>query len=232
MIRAVIFDFNGVLVDDEHLHFAMFQEVLDEEGVHITENDYHNKYLGLDDKGCFAAALMDGGQTSNDVRLEELIARKAVRYAEHAAKELRFFPEAAETLERLGSTLPIAINSGALRPEIEFALKLIDRRKFVREIVSAEEVERCKPDPQGYVLALETLRREPGLADLAPNECVVFEDSLAGVISARGAGMFAVGVSNTYPKQELLDSGANAVIDGLVGLDQAWIARTFDGEFR
>ena len=229
MIRAVIFDFNGVLVDDEHLHFAMFQEVLDEEGVHITVDDYHAKYLGLDDKGCFAAALLDGGQTTDDVRLDELIARKAIRYAQHAAQELTFFPEAAEALERLGSVLPIAINSGALRPEIEFALSLIDRRRFVREIVSAEEVERCKPDPQGYVMALEVLRREPGYANLAPDECVVFEDSLAGVISAKGAGMYAVGVSNTYAAGELLASGADAVIDGLVGLDPTWIAHTFDG---
>ena len=229
MIRAVIFDFNGVLVDDEHLHFAMFQEVLAEEGVDITEDDYHHKYLGLDDRGCFAAALDDGGQTSNEPRLDDLIARKAVRYAANAAKELNFFAEAAQTLERLGSVFPIAINSGALRPEIEFALGLIDRRRFVREIVSAEEVEHCKPHPQGYQMALEVLRREPGFGDLAPHECVVFEDSLAGVISAKGAGMHAVGVSNTYPTDELRASGADAVIDGLVGIDPAWIARTFNG---
>lgn len=227
MIRAVIFDFNGVLVDDEHLHFAMFQEVLAEEGVNITEHDYHNKYLGLDDKGCFAAAIADGGQTSDEARLDELIARKAIRYAEHAARELKFFPEAAEALERLGTALPIAINSGALRPEIEFALELIDRRKYVREIVSAEQVERCKPDPQGYTMALEVLRREPGLADLEPHQCIVFEDSLAGVISAKGAGMHAIGITNTYPAHELTSSGADAVIESLVGIGPAWIVATF-----
>ncbi len=95
-IGAVIFDFNGVLVDDESVHFALFQEVLAQEGVAITEQDYHERYLGYDDRGCFEAALRDGGQAADRVRLDELIARKARRYVEVAEQGLRFFPAAAE----------------------------------------------------------------------------------------------------------------------------------------
>ncbi len=78
-IGAVIFDFNGVLVDDESVHFALFQEVLAQEGVAITERDYHERYLGYDDRGCFEAALRDGGQSADRARLDDLIARKARR---------------------------------------------------------------------------------------------------------------------------------------------------------
>ncbi|MFO0950177.1 MAG: HAD family phosphatase [Isosphaeraceae bacterium] len=231
MIRAVIFDFNGVLVDDEHLHFELFQEVLAEEGVHITAADYHGRYLGLDDRGCFEAALVDAGQSAPRERVDELIARKAGRYTTAAARGLRFFEGAAETLARLSDRWPLAINSGALRPEIEFALKLIERRDRVSVIVSAEDTTRCKPHPEGYTLALEGLRAREGLglADLDPSSCVVIEDSLAGIESARGAGMWAVGVPNTYTPEQLRRAGADDVVKDLPEFTPDWIAGRFHG---
>ena len=226
MIRAVIFDFNGVLLDDEHVHFQLFQEVLAQEGVAITAEDYHTRYLGLDDRGCFEAALTDAGQPAGRARLDELIARKAARYFEVAAQGLRFFPGAADCLSALAERYPLAINSGALRPEIEFALTLIDRRDCVAFIVSAEDAERCKPDPQGYTLALEGLRRER-LAGLTPDACLVIEDSLAGIESAKAAGMWAVGVPNTYEPGRLRAAGADDVVAGLPDFTPAWVAHRF-----
>ncbi len=226
MIRAVIFDFNGVLVDDEHLHFELFREVLAQEGVFITSEDYHGRYLGLDDRGCFEASLNDAGRDAGRGRVEGLIARKAKRYAEVAPGILRFFPGAAECLAALADRWPLAINSGALRPEIEFALGLIDRRDRVALIVSAEDTERCKPDPQGYTLAYQGLKAA-ALADLAPDECLVIEDSLAGIESAKGAGMWAVGVPNTYPEDRLRASGADDVVAGLPEFNPDWISARF-----
>ncbi len=115
-IGAVIFDFNGVLVDDESVHFALFQEVLAEEGVNINERDYHDRYLGYDDRGCFEAALGDAGQTADRTRIDRLIARKAGRYIEVAAQGLRFFPMAAETLAAVAALWPVAICSGDFAP--------------------------------------------------------------------------------------------------------------------
>ena len=228
MIRAVIFDFNGVILDDERLHFELFQEVLARDGVMMTADDYHNRYLGLDDRGCFEAALADAGQEAGRDRVDGMIARKATRYFERAAQGLKFFPGAAECLEALAGRFPLAINSGALRPEIEFALGLINRRDRVAFIVSAEDAERCKPDPEGYTLALEGLR-EVALPDLSPGECLVIEDSLAGVESAKGAGMWAVGVPNTYKPDELRAAGADDVVPGLPEFTADWIGRRFGG---
>jgi len=228
MIRAVIFDFNGVLLDDEHLHFALFQEVLVQEGVAITEDDYHDRYLGLDDRGCFEAALVDAGRHATAPRLDELIARKARRYQEEAGRGLRFFPGAADCLTALAARWPLAINSGALRPEIELALNLIGCRDKASVIVSAEDTERCKPDPQGYTLALEGLQAQGGpIADLTPAACLVIEDSLAGIESAKGAGMWAVGVPNTYAEADLRRAGADDVVAGLPEFTPAWIAGRF-----
>src|SRR4051794_32846939 len=112
MIQAVIFDFNGVLVDDEVVHFELFREVLAQEGVAITDRDYHERYLGYDDRGCFAAALGDAGQAFDRDRLDALIARKALRYVEVAEQGLRYFPFAAQTLTTMASRWPVAICSG------------------------------------------------------------------------------------------------------------------------
>jgi HAD superfamily hydrolase (TIGR01509 family) len=229
MIRAVIFDFNGVLLDDEEVHFELFREVLGQEGIAMSARQYHERFLGLDDRGCFEAALVEAGRVPDGAYLDDLVARKALRYVGVAATGLRFFPDAAECLATLAARWPLAINSGALRPEIEFALDLIDRRDRVAAIVSAEDTTRCKPDPEGYRLALDALRRCPGagLADLRPEHCLVVEDSLAGVASAKGAGMWAVGITHTYAADGLREAGADAIIDGLKTLTPDWIARRF-----
>jgi beta-phosphoglucomutase len=237
MIRAVIFDFNGVLVDDESVHFELFREVLAEEGVAITEHDYHERYLGYDDRGCFAAALGDAGQAFDDARLDELIRRKARRYVEVAEKGMRYFPFAAETIAAMAARWPVAICSGALRPEIEYALNRLGRRDRVVAIVAAEDAHKCKPDPVGYLQTLEALRghiRDGTRPDavLQADECLVVEDSLAGIVSAKGAGMWAVGISHTYNAAQLRQSGADAVIHGLEELTPDWIERQFAGRPR
>jgi beta-phosphoglucomutase-like phosphatase (HAD superfamily) len=240
-IGAVIFDFNGVLVDDESVHFALFREVLAQEGVTITEQDYHERYLGYDDRRCFEAALADGGQSLDPARVDRLIARKALRYVEVAEEGLRFFPAAAEALGAVARRWPVAICSGALRSEIVYGLRRLDLHDQVTAIISAEDTEKCKPDPEGYRLALIALRagagngkgsenatgrrKPPG--DLDAAECLVVEDSLAGIVSAKGAGMRTVGVPNTYTALQLREAGADDVVDGLATFTPEWIERRF-----
>ncbi len=173
-----------------------------------------------------------------------MIARKARRYVEVAEQGLRFFPGAAETLGAVASRWPVAICSGALRPEIEYALRRLDRLDQIAAIISAEDTDKCKPDPEGYRLALAALQahrperpqsragtntgqKEETPLDLAAGHCLVVEDSLAGIISAKGAGMRTVGVSNTYTADQLLDAGADVVVDGLAILTPEWIDRRF-----
>ncbi len=233
MIQAVIFDFNGVLVDDEAVHFELFREILAEEGVVITDRDYHERYLGYDDRGCFATALSDVGQAVNDGRLDGLIERKARRYVEVADSGLSFFPFAAETLAAIASRWPVAICSGALRSEIEYALARLNRRGQVAAIIAAEDAHKCKPDPAGYLQSLEALQahqaRSPSSTGklIQAQECLVIEDSLAGIVSAKGAGMWAVGITHTYNAPQLRQSGADAIIHGLETLTPDWIDHHF-----
>ena len=229
MIRAVIFDFNGVLVDDEMVHFALFREVLGEQGIELTEQQYHAEYLGYDDRGCFEVALSRAGRPADRLRVDALIAQKAGRYEALAAEGLSFFAGAREALASISRRWPVAICSGALRPEIEYALMRLDLRDRVGPILSAEDTTRCKPDPEGYQLALAALRSLPGanLKGLQPSECLVIEDSLAGIESARAAGMRAVGVPHTYRPDELRSAGAEAVLASLAELTPQWVDHTF-----
>lgn len=228
MIRALIFDFNGVLVDDEIVHFNLFREILGEEGTTITLQDYQQRYLGYDDRGCFAAVLQDHGQFADEAKLDELIQRKARRYVTVADQGLSYFPHAGEVLTRLSLHWPIAICSGALRSEIEYALHRLNSSNCIVGIIAAEDAHKCKPDPAGYLKALDLLRSHekstsPTSPPLGADQCIVFEDSLAGILSAKAAGMWAVGITHTYTAEQLRRTGADHVIDRLEILTPEWI---------
>jgi HAD superfamily hydrolase (TIGR01509 family) len=225
MIRAVIFDFNGVLVDDEPVHFALFREVLAEEGIALSLERYMEEYLGYDDRGCFEAALEAAGQPAGRARVDELIARKAWRYRSRAELGLKIFPGAADALKSTAVRWRVAICSGALRPEIEFALDRLKARGAVSAIVSAEDTSRCKPDPEGYLLTLRALRAlsNAGLGELQAAECLVVEDSRAGIQSARAAGMSCVAVAHTYKPEELAQAEPDAILESLEMLGPTWI---------
>jgi HAD superfamily hydrolase (TIGR01509 family) len=215
VLRALLFDFNGVLVDDEPLHFRLFRGVLADEGVELTEAAYWSRYLGFDDRGCLEAALADAGREAPPALVARLIARKAARYQEEILRAgYPFFDGAVELVRAAAeSGLALAVVSGALRDEVEGALREAGLLATVRTIVSAEDVERGKPDPEGYRRALEALNVEPPVAGrlIHPHEAVAIEDSPAGLEAAAAAGLRTVGVAQSYPRAEL--AAADWVVD-------------------
>jgi HAD superfamily hydrolase (TIGR01509 family) len=133
------------------------------------------------------------------------------------------FDGARELVLSLAAEVPVAIASGARREEIEAVLSGIGLRDAFHAVVGAEDAARTKPDPAPYLEAARRLAaRAPGLA---PAECVAFEDSVAGVDSALGAGMKVVGVAHSYPADEL--SAAHRVVASLAGLDAASLRGLF-----
>lgn len=209
MLQATLFDFNGVLVDDERLHLDGFNAALRPSGVTISLEDYSERYLGFDDRGAFVAMLRDRGLDHDDARVAALIAAKSVVYAELAARSLTVFEGAAALLMSAAGRGPVAIVSGALRGEIDVALRLMGAEGAPRVIVAAEDVAACKPDPEGYLLGLARLSATAGQLD--PGRCVAVEDSVAGVEAARAAGLCVVAVAHTYDAEALRAAGAHAV---------------------
>jgi HAD superfamily hydrolase (TIGR01509 family) len=213
-MRATLFDFNGVLVDDEGVHLAAFREVLRaaHPSVVVSDADYVDRYMGYDDAGAFRAILSDAGHAASEDEIARLIEAKKPAYMRRARSDLKAFPGAREILERRATLGPVGIVSGALRHEIEHALEVLGARASVGFVVSAEDAPRCKPDPQGYLLGLARLPEE------ARAGAVVVEDSLAGVRAAKAAGLRCVAVTHSYDEARLRDAGADVVASCLADL--------------
>lgn len=219
---ATLFDFNGVLVDDEAVHLAGFRAVLAPLGITVTDEDYAERYLGFDDVGAFRAILTDAGRSPSDEEIARLVAAKVPEYMARIGASLVVFEGAAAIVRRRARLGVVGIVSGALRHEIEHALGVLGVAAEVAFIVSAEDTRACKPDPEGYLLGIRALERR-GSTSLA--DVVVVEDSLAGIEAAKAAGLRCVAVAHSYPIERLREAGADAVVASLADLDD----RTMDG---
>jgi HAD superfamily hydrolase (TIGR01509 family) len=214
MLKAIIFDFDGVIADTEPIHLKMFQKVLDEEGITLTEEEYHQKYLALDDKGCFSAVLSDNGREVDKKLVEDMIRRKSVYFDEYVKDNIIIFPGVVNFVRKVAKEHLLAIASGALRHEIEFGLEAAGIRQEFQAIVSAEDVEKGKPEPEPFLKALQELNNiHSSSSQIQPSECLVIEDSLHGIAAAHEAGMKCLAVTNSYSADEL--SEADWVTDSL-----------------
>jgi HAD superfamily hydrolase (TIGR01509 family) len=203
MLRAVIFDFDGVITDSEILHFRAFNAVLAPQGFQLTKHEYYKDYLGMSDKDCFRTLIGEGRLHIQEPQIPALIQQKTQIFERLARTEGRVIAGVREFLDLLaGAQIPIAICSGALRPEIELILEEAGLRSRFDIIVSAEEVHRGKPDPEGFLLTLHRLN-DIWPDAIAPESCIVIEDSHWGLKAARAAGMRTIAVTNTYELAQL-----------------------------
>jgi beta-phosphoglucomutase len=212
-LHAIVFDFDGVIADSERLHLRAYQEVLAPEGVELSEREYLDRYLGYDDVGVFRELGRDRGLRLDHDRVAELIARKGRRYDELAAAGEMLYPGADVFVRAAAARVPIAIASGALTHEIEEILERTGLRSLFPVIVGADQTERSKPHPEPYRTAFARLKAHTG-RDLEPWRSVAIEDSKWGLVSARGADLRLVAVTNTYSAVELRDE-AELVCAGL-----------------
>ena len=222
MLRAIVFDFDGVIANSEPLHFSAFRDVLAEEGVVLTEADYYTRYLGYDDVGVFEAVGAGQGRWTRE-RVADLVARKAVRLEALERGGSVLFPGAADAIRRASAAMPIAIASGAIGVEIR---RVLQRERLIdcfTAIVAAEDVTVNKPAPDPYLRAVALLAGACG-GRLAPADCVAIEDSRWGLESARAAGLRTVAVTQTY-EASALAGAADLIIDSLDSLDLAALAR-------
>jgi beta-phosphoglucomutase len=203
MLRAVIFDFDGVITDSEILHLRSFNKVLAQYGVEISTKDYYKEYLGLSDIDCFKA-LVDKKVLQKPAKGIENFAKEKTEVFEKLAKtEGRIIEGVRDFLQILSQNkILMAICSGALLTEIELVLEQAQLRPFFEVIVSAEFVKKGKPSPEGFLLTLKKLNRNQQ-DTILPNQCVVIEDSHWGLEAAKAAGMHSIAVTNSYEASEL-----------------------------
>jgi HAD superfamily hydrolase (TIGR01509 family) len=223
VIQAVLFDFNGVIIDDESQHCAALQRVLANEGIELTREQYYAEYLGLDDRTSFVEAYRRAARTLTTELLNYLVTKKSELYLSIMEKSLRVVPGVREFVREAATRFRLGIVSGALRREIDAMLARADRDFANRFeiIIAAEDVRRCKPDPAAYLAGLEALNRG---TPLAAGACVVMEDSLPGLTAARAAGMPCVMLATSHPAEQLEGRGAALVWDSFAGHAAAELA--------
>jgi beta-phosphoglucomutase len=218
-MAAVVFDFDGVLADTEGLHLRAFQETFATRGWTLDAADYANRYLGYDDRATIVTYATDHGVVVRPEDVETLLREKADAFERLLGSGAVVYPTAAACVRVLAARFPLAIASGSLRAEI---LRILERAGLVDEfrgVVSADEVTRPKPAPDGYLRAAAVL-------GVRPDECVAIEDSHWGIDAARSAGMKTIGITNTTTALALasadlivtsLDEVSPALIDALAG---------------
>jgi HAD superfamily hydrolase (TIGR01509 family) len=214
LIAALVFDFDGVIVDSERLHLASYQHVLAPRGIVLDADEYCRTYLGYDDEGVFRAVAQDRGWRITETEIRELIARKSAALEEMMSGGDVLYPDAAECLAALAVEFPIGIASGSFRHEIEAVLDRTGLARHIRFIVGSGDTLESKPAPDPYRLAAER-------HGLPPARCAAVEDSVWGIQSARSAGLKCIGITHTYPRSELAE--ADVVIDALRELTPALV---------
>lgn len=214
MIRAILFDFNGVIINDERLHLEAYRKALDAEGVALTETDYYH-CLGMDDLTFTRAAFERAGRTPTDEQLQAVIRREWELHREMIKDELPLCPGVVTFIKAASRVWPLAVVSMATRDQIDHVLERARLTDHFAAVVSAEDVPAgaCKPDPACYLRALEQLNRDRrgGFRPPSASNCLVIEDSPPGIRSGKAAGMRTLGVTNTVSEAALRAAGADVV---------------------
>ncbi len=195
MALGILFDFNGVIIDDEPQHCQSLMATLDHYGCALDRETYYREYLGFDDRECFRFAFERQGHQPDERRIAEAVELKNGHYERAIRDSMQLVPGAAEFVEAAAlDGVRLGIVSGALRREIDLVLELTGLRAHFDIIVAAEDVAACKPDPQGYLTGRESL-------DVAASRCAIIEDSLPGLAAARAAGIRCAMLTTSHDEE-------------------------------
>jgi beta-phosphoglucomutase len=222
-LAAVIFDFDGVIVNTEPLHFVAFREILQTKGLAFSWDEYVSFYLGFDDRDAFREAYKRGGRALSGAELSKLMKAKAQAFQRLAEeKGAQPFPGVVPLIKSLVRKVPLALCSGAVKSDIDPILRKLKLDRAFDVIVTAEDVSASKPDPASYVLALKRLEKEFPAKKIAADCSVAIEDTPAGIEAASGAGLRVLALSNSYTPEKL--DGAEKVVPSLKNIKKSDLA--------
>lgn len=213
-MTALLFDLNGVLVDDEDQHYEALRTVLANEQIELSREDYYSVFVGFDDRLCVVEAFRRANRTLVSEHITKLVKDKGDAYRDLVAGSLRMVPGAAEFVAQAAATFRLALVSGSPRSEIRAALERTGLQQHFGVIVASEDVRRGKPDPEGLLQAHAALA---GDRPLSPEQCIVIEDSLPGLHAAGAAGMMCAMLTTSHNGNTLRRAGADLVWESFAG---------------
>lgn len=195
MIKAVIFDMNGIIIDDEHIHELAFKETLKPFEINFTHDDYLECCAGKTDENGYEYIAY---KFSIKLPTIELLQKKAEWYLKFFPENKKTYPGVLELIQKLSKKYVLALTSSSSRAEVDLITKEFDLKKYFQVTISADEITKGKPDPEPYLKTILLLK-------IKPKECLVIEDSKSGVLSAKAAGCYCIGVTTTHDKDSLLE---------------------------
>jgi beta-phosphoglucomutase len=229
MLKVVLFDFNGVIINDEPIHQGLINEILIGENLLPLGSEFGQLCLGRSDRASLRDVLAHRGRSVTEDYLTKLIEKKSGLYQARLANldKLPIYEEINAFLRRIElRDLKIGLVTGALRSEVELILQQAEIRDYFNVIVTGDEINASKPQPDGYLLAVERFNRWDFNLQLQPSECLVIEDTFAGCEAAKRAGMQVVGIAHTYPFH-FMQRVSNWAIDNFAQLDLDRVEQAF-----
>lgn len=213
---AIIFDFDGVIVDSEPLHEAALLQCARERGMSFTHEQYMTKLIGLADRDCLPVLYQLNGRTPTaDEHAAYFAQKKRLVHEMIERGEAKGFPGTLALIREASGSVPLAVCSGAIRPEIEMVLKSLEIAQNFRTIVSADEVKHSKPNPEGYLKAAAALGQPPA-------QCIAIEDTPTGCRAALAAGLKVIAVGHSLPR----DAFPPEIADFAASTRELTLART------
>ncbi|MFB2923997.1 MULTISPECIES: HAD family hydrolase [Aerosakkonema] len=228
-LKAVLFDFNGIIINDEAIHEKLIGQILIDENLRPKPGEYREICLGRSDRACLSDILSRRGRVVTENYLTQLLIRKAEAYRQELEKleKLPIYPGLEDLIYKLRvAKIKMAVVSGALRAEVELVLNRAKLAQNFELIVAGDDLTASKPEPDSYLLAVERLNQKFPDLNLQPSECLAIEDTFAGITAAKSAGIQVVGVANTYPFH-MLQRQANWTVDFLSHLELERVQELF-----
>jgi HAD superfamily hydrolase (TIGR01509 family) len=210
-IRAVIFDMNGVIVDDESIHEQAFHDTVKPFGVSLSHKDYQRIFLGKSDA---MGLQLFYAEHPLHISLSDIGRSKMDRYWELVRSGIPVVHHAVDTIRRLSLQYTLAVTTGAARSELDAVFDQLNIRSYFSVVVTVEEFTHSKPHPEAYLLTSERLH-------IPPHQCTVIEDAPAGINAAKKAGMRCVGITTTHTAEVLME--ADVIVDSLGGITESLI---------
>jgi len=192
-IKAVIFDMNGVIINDKHIHKIALNKTLKPYRISLNDEGYLKCCAGKTDRAGFEFIAK---KFKKKLPIDKLIKQKGQIYLKLFLTNKKACPGIIKLIHLLAKNFTLAVASSALRQEVDLTIQEFGIKQDFEITISANEVTKGKPDPEPYLITAQKL-------GLKPEECVVIEDSKSGVISAKRAGCYCIGITTTHSKKDL-----------------------------
>lgn len=209
--KAIFLDFDGTLVDSEPLHCRCWLEAVRPWGGKTDWDDYRTRFVGITDREAGRILLSEAGHKATPELIREACDRKHAMYRSRCADELSIADDVKQCILELASKVPFGIVSTSITEEVSPVVSKAGLDSSISVLVCGDNVNRHKPDPEPYQQALASLKNGGNM--LTPSDCLVFEDSQAGLAAARSAGMVCVRIGHPSELPVKLSREAHSLIE-------------------